>query len=445
MTALHAAPEGVQRVRASLQDTFAAWLAKEAVDTAHVERLHREAALEMHRHYVASIRSYERLATDLGMREVREAQAAWNELFVTDGLFKSYDESLIDDGDFVGLTRWLNEIVSWPCSPSLDGVRSVEDWFASLEASCGIRARFSSGTTGKMSIVPRSANVGKHGTYAIEFVASALRDRGVELSNCHVFALTFRGGYHGVSSMALRLSQLGKSSYSLLGRPAHADVFRELARNVRPETLSPLAREFRRDSIENATDNYERLAEALAACARTGEPAYLCATPITVLRLCRFLEQVDGRLHLGEGSLLSMAGGWKTFTGDAISPSVLGSLVERHLGIPRERTFDIYGLSECTTVQVTCPQGRYHFAPTVWPLVYDATLSRALPEGTGRIGFSDPFAEPYPGFVVTGDLGHLTREPCPCGRAGATVVGGIRRAPGQQLKGCGGVLGSMSA
>ena len=43
-------------------------------------------------------------------------------------------------------------------------------------------------------------------------------------------------------------------------------------------------------------------------------------------------------------------------------------------------------------------------------------------------------------FVITGDEVELVDETCPCGLSGLALVGEVRRAQGQEIKGCGGVM-----
>ena len=50
-----------------------------------------------------------------------------------------------------------------------------------------------------------------------------------------------------------------------------------------------------------------------------------------------------------------------------------------------------------------------------------------------------------PGFLITGDQVELVFEDCPCGRRGYALKGEIRRAPGKEVKGCGGIMASVKA
>jgi hypothetical protein len=73
-------------------------------------------------------------------------------------------------------------------------------------------------------------------------------------------------------------------------------------------------------------------------------------------------------------------------------------------------------------------------------MVLDANQDIMPGGGVGRYAFVDPFISSYPGFVITGDETELVDETCPCGLSGPAIVGEVRRAQGQEIKGCGGVM-----
>ena len=63
---------------------------------------------------------------------------------------------------------------------------------------------------------------------------------------------------------------------------------------------------------------------------------------------------------------------------------------------------------------------------------------------TGAFGFLDPLAISYPGFIISGDRVHLVHGACGCGLAGPAITE-IGRMPGSEVKGCGGIMGSIRA
>jgi hypothetical protein len=144
------------------------------------------------------------------------------------------------------------------------------------------------------------------------------------------------------------------------------------------------------------------------------------------------------------GSTLVTGGGWKSFQGDALSRKELTRLVLATLGIESAHCIDVYSTSELNCHFRTCRQGHYHIPPLIEPVVLDEALSGTPGEsGSGMLAFLDPFALSYAGFVITGDVGTLRHGRCECGLPGPVLEGEVLRAPGMEIRGCGGVLESI--
>jgi len=61
----------------------------------------------------------------------------------------------------------------------------------------------------------------------------------------------------------------------------------------------------------------------------------------------------------------------------------------------------------------------------------------------GRFAFLDAAAMSYPGFIVTGDQVRLL-EHCPvCDRPGPVLEPEVKRAPGEEIRGCAEEMRSM--
>ena len=100
-------------------------------------------------------------------------------------------------------------------------------------------------------------------------------------------------------------------------------------------------------------------------------------------------------------------------------------------------------MTEINMLMLRCQFGRFHIPPLIEPVIFDTEL--APREGTdisGAFGFLDPMAVSYPGFIITGDYVHLVDGECRCGLSGPAVTR-IERISGTEVKGCGGVMGSI--
>jgi hypothetical protein len=85
-----------------------------------------------------------------------------------------------------------------------------------------------------------------------------------------------------------------------------------------------------------------------------------------------------------------------------------------------------------------CPEGHYLHAPYTYykPLALGDDL---MPIGCGewgRFAFLDALAQSYPGFIISGDRVRLL-EHCPvCDRPGPVLEPEVRRAKGEEVRGC---------
>jgi hypothetical protein len=135
-----------------------------------------------------------------------------------------------------------------------------------------------------------------------------------------------------------------------------------------------------------------------------------------------------------------LGGGWKSFAGQRLSRPELLALVHERLGLPPAQLQESYSMIECNLSLPRCVEGRFHVPPLLWPMVLDGAMTPRAQLGRGRFAFCDPLATSYSGFFASGDEVELTREPCPCGRGGWTLVGEIERARGYETRGCAGLL-----
>ena len=102
-------------------------------------------------------------------------------------------------------------------------------------------------------------------------------------------------------------------------------------------------------------------------------------------------------------------------------------------------------MTEIQGLMLRCPEGRYHVPPHLEAVALDQELKPVYGEDvSGTLGIVDPFAESYPGFLITGDYVRLVKTPCPCGRSGPAIIS-IARSPGREVKGCGGIMAKINA
>jgi hypothetical protein len=392
-----------RRLRDALLAASGAWARRGPVDERVLAAIRHRLILNEHLEHVEAIPAYRRIAEEEGLSGSVGLGDIVRRLLIGTGWFKSYDPRRLEEGDFAAMSEWVAEISSCRPAPPGEDVRSVGDWIADLRRQ-GIHVSTSSGTGGRPSFVPRDretfaalAGNGRHyggdGTAAVEDCLVLLPRSG---------ALGLQQAAHGLARRAARTH--------FLSEDAHED--------------------WRGERLDGAV-------AFLRDAARAGRSVTVFGTPFHVEALCAALA--DEPLVLPPGSAVVTGGGWK---GRApVAAHELRRRLRAALGVAGDRALDGYSAAELNCVLTTCAHGRYHVPPVVEAVVVDAALE-PLPggEGTGTPALLDPFARSYPGWLLTGDRAHLTREPCPCGLAGPSIAGEITRAPDFEPKGCAAAL-----
>jgi len=176
----------------------------------------------------------------------------------------------------------------------------------------------------------------------------------------------------------------------------------------------------------------------LVSFEKTEERVLLFGAPFIISRVLDKLRGQGRRFAFGERGWVGTAGGWKAFEGSRVSQADFRRQVEEVLGIPEKYCLDMYAMVESNGCMVHCPEGHFLHAPTTFfkPMVLDGG-NRPLPWGEwGRFAFLDAAASSYPGFIISGDRVRML-ERCPaCDRPGPVLDPEVRRAAGEEGRGC---------
>ena len=166
-------------------------------------------------------------------------------------------------------------------------------------------------------------------------------------------------------------------------------------------------------------------------------PRHLVGPPFMYLYYIRQGQPVE----LDEDSIIGTGGGWKRFTGEMIEREEFEKLIAKHFGIQRENIRDGLNMVEINSVMLDCECKCKHIPPWLHVTVRDPkNPEEELPPGEeGLLGYLDPLAHSYPGFILSDDIGKIVvseNENCECGRAGPCLHTEIRRAKGTEARGC---------
>jgi hypothetical protein len=394
-----------------------AWSAGAACD-GMADDLLRRAVRAAHARYAEVIPVYRRLA-DSARFDAADVDDIVGDLMLSDEVFKSYQVSWLESGRFDRMTEWLAGRFSHPIDVPSDRVRTIAAWRDGLREQ-GVFLTSSTGTSGRWSFVPRDAltlkALARNGGAYYHRVWTRPENGQYGPFDCLILAP--RGTGFGLQAAGTGLARMaGRSHY--------------LTDSVGTDAAEP---------------SYARGIEFLRESARSGTRAIIFGAPFQIADLAEHVRMSGERVALAADSLVISGGGWKSFEGRRIRRSELTTLIAGALGVSDDRVIDTYSTAELNCVFMTCAEGHYHVPPLVAPVVFDQALTGAWGrEGSGILGVLDPFARSYPGFIITGDLVTLARGRCGCGLDGWMITGEIGRAPGQDIRGCGGVMAALLA
>lgn len=421
-----------------------AWAARDgSFDELATTRLRRHAIACCHAHYRAGIPAYRRLCAEMDVGDTALLEVLAERCTVTEELFKSYDAAWVGERDFAALSHWLRDVGAEAVPAGAATARDVDDWLDRLEAG-GLHVLYSSGTSGKLSFVPRDeATRHAYRANGPSYLMHRVQGLGLDLSAMDGAVLGFRGGRMGIQQAGAELSRYLATVRYLYDWEIRAETLRTL---LGPSLVGAPMPAGGTPMTVGQDQAYWRFLTALRRSSDAGRAVWLFGAPYQVHRLCALMQAVDAP-PLRPGSVVTLGGGWKAFEGERIERSALGALIHKTLGVPAARVLEAYAMVELNTPLMRCPEDRYHVPPILEPWVFDEALLPQPPEEdvTGTFGFMDPTATSYPAFLATADRVRLVRAPCPCGLVGPAIVGEVRRTSGTEIRGCGGILATVRA
>jgi len=151
---------------------------------------------------------------------------------------------------------------------------------------------------------------------------------------------------------------------------------------------------------------------------------HIVGPPFLVHRLVQHLKKHDIRLKLDRETTIITMGGWKRFTGEAISREEFNRECAEYLGVHPGQIRDIYGLIEGNLMAIECSHHWKHVPPWVHFSVRELDdFRKEVHDGRrGELAIIDPTSLAYPSYILTEDMVHLDETTsCPCGRNGQKV------------------------
>ena len=354
-------------------------------------------------------------------------------------VLKNYPLQIIENRDFAKLTGWLDKLTAHDLSKvDLSGLTTIEEWLARLDA-YGMLVTYSSGTTGKLSFVPRSLD--ELGPWRAHFFNVNHACSGVD---SHVDKLiTFFPGYRGGYQTMLRMMSLfnvemagGEDRYhTLYDSHIPADLMALSGRMQSAEEkgeietlgLDPALFAQRQLMLEQGRRKEQDMEFWFGKLIEDyrGQRVKIGGTFADLYRVAKAGLEKGLRCDFAPGSIMIGGGGMKGYKDAAEDWE---DQIKHFFGV--EKLGNQYGFSECIGNAPLCEAGYFHFLPYTVPLLM-AQDGSALPrEGvqTGRLVLVDPIPTSYWGGFVSGDEVTMHWEDdCTCGWRGPRAAKTIRR------------------
>jgi hypothetical protein len=256
--------------------------------------------------------------------------------------------------------------------------------------------------------------------------------------------LAFREGHMGTMIVAQEFAKRFRKSSFMYEFGLNASALRLATRGPKDAEDERLLVDFHSKTVGAKDASFARLVEQIKASAAAGQKVFLSGPPYLFKELAAYVLAKHKTIPLKRGSFMMTGGGWKTFTGEMIPQEQLGQMIQEAFQVPPNLVVDGYAMSEVHAVVPRCQHGSYHIPPLIEPMLFDDDLKFTPDAKQGTLGFLDPFAISYPGFMISGDAVTMAEGTCPCGVKGPALTK-IGRATYKELKGCAGVMAAVQA
>lgn len=379
----------------------------------------------------------DRLADEQGVEKINELNDAAKLLF-QHSVYKSYPVSFIEKGRFDRLTKWLDGLTTVDLSNlDVDGVEGIDDWIDILDKQTAVRIVHSSGTSGKLSFLPRSTAETDLSIQNWRLLhEDALADFGDDAPNIEDVPVVYPGYRTAAMAQQRMLNRLvetvfggdqskfitlhqGRMSADALSLGGRLQVGAQKGELGEIE-LSPTLIARRDELIRNMANASTRMAEFIMSVAKS-----LGGRSVSMLAMVSQLYDI-GKAASANGisrafspaSNIMFGGGWK---GQA-APDDWEAVISDFLGVEDLRMG--YGMTECIAATRACEHGHYHIFPFHIPFILDPVTGDPYPRSgvqTGRFGVFDLGATSYWGGFLSGDKVTISYDRCACGRTTAAL------------------------
>jgi hypothetical protein len=385
-----------------------------------------------------------RLAEEQGIEDIRSLDDL-APLLVPHSALKSYPMAYLEKSQFDRLTQWLNGFTTYDLS-GLDAraCDSIDDWLTLLDVNTEIRVMHSTGTSGKLSFLPRGMPEMKSMMTGYVRQFDSFRDEpsllGAAVAGTPIIFMQYRTGgmaqhrlleylqqhlFGGDARMivATNPTRFSADAASIGGRLRVAEAKGELGKvQISPKLMQ------RREAFLKDQERASEYLDAFFAEVSERMRGRIVSVMGHVPMLYNIAVQAEKRgveNLFSPRSFVAAGGGMK---GHRL-PADWRATVDRFLG--GAPLVEGYGMTEVVAASRLCPGGHYHLPAWHIPFLLDPDSGQVRPRtgtGTGRYGAFDLNARTYWGGFLTGDEVTLSwDDECACGRVGPYLEANIRR------------------
>ncbi|MFW6120799.1 MAG: hypothetical protein ACOC80_07835, partial [Petrotogales bacterium] len=357
---------------------------------------------------------------------------------VPDSFFKDYPEGK-------GFLNWLDNLYTGSTPmPQFKTETPDHDYVIEEFNKKGVSIMFTSGTSGRFSFIPRDRGSWERLRYnamrsVIELMEYNPNDnvvllipdpRQTNLTIASLFGIAF--DLYKSENISIALENMKITTQLLRMQRDEAIGLREKIKAKTIAKFSPLVQKKSDIKMINLFKEMEK----------KDKRVNIAGPPFWLDRIMERMKNEGITVNLKDSQVLT-GGGWKAEEDKRPPEERFREKVEEILGIPPERYHDVYAMSECSSIFLSC-EGHYkHIPPTIIPLVLDEDLNPKGNNEYGRFAFIDPIPKSYPGFIITGDKVKLL-ERCPkCSREGPVLDVEVTRLPGVEGRGCAAVMAEL--
>jgi len=362
--------------------------------------------------------------------------------------YKSYPLSLIDNGRFAQLNEWLDGYTTHDLTHlDLTGCESLDDWLTIVEDQTPVRVVSSSGTSGKISLLPRSTvedpfvlrqfalvyskfgdERGLDDAYADDVYHVLVTPRKGRVNMCRSAHIRLMLGFGGDQSHVLTLDgELSSDVLWMTGRLKKAQADGTVEQLKTTKGWQRLNAKLGSIQTSTAADREAFFRDILVRL--KGKTVAMTSGYVFYWELLETARKYGLEIAFGEGSCLFTAGGAKG-KGN-LTPEQLAEVDKAFPGLQ-----DVYGASEMMGLARQCPQGHYHMPPSVVSFVLNPETGAPYPRRgvqTGRYATFDLWAQTFWAGIITGDEVTMNWDGgCGCGRKGPYLLGEIGRFADKQ-------------